>query len=166
AEAEKRGLFNLRTTPDALGQMVEGATVATLGNYGVLDDREMHARYEIALEQYVITVNTEAETAADIAATMILPAAVRYLGELDDADLDDYAAEVRDQVKAFIAAIKEFQAVNLVHPEDSIAVEAMYMRDKVIPAMQKVRTIADALERIVPDNLWPLPKYSEILFIK
>jgi glutamine synthetase len=166
AEAAERGLLNLSTTPDALHEMVAESTLATLGNYGVLDDRELHARYEIALEQYVITVNTEAETAADIAATMILPAAVRYLGELDEADLDDFADELREEVKAFIAAIKAFQEINAVHPDEGILVEAVYMRDRVIPAMNEVRAIADRLERIVADNLWPLPKYSEILFIK
>jgi glutamine synthetase len=165
-EAATRGLLNLRTTPDALPQLVADSTVTTLGNYDVLNQRELQARYEISTEQYVITVNTEAETAADIAATMILPAAVRYLGELDEADLDDFADELRDQVKGFIAAIKDFQAINAVHPEESIAVEAVYMRDKVIPAMDRVREIADKLERIIPDNLWPLPKYSEILFVK
>jgi len=132
-EAAERGLLNLPTTPDALPQLIAESTVQTLGGYRVLDERELQARYEIALEQYVITVNIEAETAADIAATMILPAAARYLGELDDADLDEFADELRQEVKGFIAAIRRFQEINAVHPDEGILVEAVYMRDQVIP---------------------------------
>ncbi len=165
-EAAERGLLNLPTTPDALPQLIAESTVQTLGGYRVLDERELQARYEIALEQYVITVNIEAETAADIATTKILPAAARYITELVEAGLDDYADEVRGETTRFVAAIKEFRAINAVHPDEGILVEAIYMRDKVIPAMARVREIADGLERIVADNQWPLPKYAEILFIK
>ena len=165
-EAARRGLLNLRTTPDALPQLVTDQTVATLSNYGVLDERELRARYDVAFEQYVITVNTEAETAADIAATQILPAAAKYLAQLESAGLSSIAEGIRPLVEEFAAAIQEFRKVNADHPEESIEVEAVYMRDVVIPQMNKVRALADQLERIVADDLWPLPKYSEILFIK
>jgi len=166
AEAEKRGLYNLRTTPDALPWLIEDSTVTAFSNYGVLDERELHARYEVALEQYVITVNTEAETAADIASTMLLPAAVRYLAQLREAGVTALAKELQAEVDAFVKAIKALQKVNAVHPEDDILTEARYMRDEVIPAMDAVRAIGDRLERVVADDLWPLPKYSEILFIR
>jgi glutamine synthetase len=165
AEAAKRGLLNLRTTPDALPALISDQTVTAFSNYGVLDERELHSRYDVALEQYVITVNTEAETAADIAATMLLPAAVRHLLLLKDAGLTALAKEVGGLVNEFSAAIKSLQAVNLDHPEELMD-EAVYMRDTVMPAMAEVRRIADTLERTVADDLWPLPKYSEILFIK
>ncbi|MDX6555698.1 MAG: glutamine synthetase [Miltoncostaeaceae bacterium] len=165
-EAEDRGLLNMRTTPEALPQLISDQTVAAFSNYGVMNERELHSRYDVMLEQYIITVNIEAETAADIAATMLLPAAVRHLRTLQEAGLKELAAELAGDVKAFAAAIKELQRVNAVHPEDNTMAEALYMRDTVLPAMAAVRTSADGLERIVADDLWPLPKYAEILFIK
>src|SRR5690606_39015756 len=82
AEAERRGLLNLRTTPDALPWIIHDQTITAFSNYGVLDRRELEARYEVLAEQYVTKLNIEAETAASIARTMILPAAVRYCNEL------------------------------------------------------------------------------------
>ena len=73
---------NLSTTPDALPWLVEKSTVATFKKYKVLSKRELESRYEVFTEQYVMNINIEAETAASIARTMILPAAVRYLNEL------------------------------------------------------------------------------------
>src|SRR3712207_5885416 len=82
AEAEQRGLQNLRTTPDALPWIVNDQTVTVFENYGVLSERELESRYEVLLEQYVTKLNIEAETAASIARTQIVPAAVRYLHTL------------------------------------------------------------------------------------
>ena len=82
AEAEKRGLYNLRSTPDALPWLVDKGTVALFKKYGVLSKRELESRHEVFLEQYAVKLNIEGETAASIARTMILPAAVRYLNEL------------------------------------------------------------------------------------
>jgi glutamine synthetase len=164
-EAAKRGLLNLRSTVEALPHLITEQTVAAFSNYGVLDERELHARYDVMLEQYVITVNTEAETAADIAQTMILPAAVRHLIQLKEAGLSALAKETQALVDRFVKAIKALQAVNVEHPDDPME-EAVYMRDMVVPAMAAVREVADTLERTVADDLWPLPKYSEILFIK
>jgi glutamine synthetase len=167
AEAAKRGLKNLRSTPDALPELVSEPTVTLFGNYSVLGERELHSRYEVALEQYVIKLNIEAETAADIAATMLLPAAVRHLGILKAAGLTALAKETTDLIAAFTKAIKALQTANLHenHPTDLMK-EAIYMRDAVTSAMADVRAIADMLERTVADDLWPLPRYSEMLFIK
>jgi glutamine synthetase len=165
AEAAKRGLSNLRSTPEALPALISEDTVAVFSNYGVLDERELHARYEVMLEQYVVMVNIEAETAADIAATMILPAAVKHLTMLNEAGLTALAKDASGLVTSFGKAIKALQKANVNHPDELMA-EAVYMRDTVLPAMAEVRTIADTLERTVADDLWPLPKYSEILFIR
>ncbi len=166
-EAAARGLKNLRSTPDALPEMVSDAAVALFGNYAVLDERELHSRYEVALEQYVTKLNIEAETAADIAATMLLPAAARHIVILKGAGLTALAKETTDLVTAFTKAIKTLQSANLDenHPTDLMD-EAVYMRDTVMSAMGEVRQIADQLERTVADDLWPLPRYSEMLFIK
>jgi glutamine synthetase len=166
-EAGKRGLANLRTTPDALPELISKETVAAFSNYGVLSERELHSRYDVMLEQYVITVNTEAETAADIASTMILPAAARHLAILNEAGLTALAKETTALINAFSKATKALQKANLEesHPGGSEE-EAAYMRDTVLPAMDAVRQGGDALERVVADDLWPLPKYSEMLFIR
>jgi glutamine synthetase len=164
-EAAKRGLLNLRSTPDALPELISEQTVTAFSNYGVLDERELHARFDVMLEQYVITVNTEAETAADIAATMLLPAGARHLVLLKEAGLTALAEEATVLVDEFATAIKALQDANVGHPE-GLMEEAVYMRDTVLPAMAEVRRIGDVLERTVADDLWPLPKYSEILFIK
>jgi glutamine synthetase len=167
AEAEQRGLFNLRTTPDALPWLVNDQTVAVFGNYGVLSERELESRYEVLLEQYVTKLNIEAETAASIARTQILPAAVRYLRELDKADLDVLEKELKAVVEGFVSSILTLEKANEDHPEDvSVLEHAEYMRDAVIPAMEACREIADRLEKLVADDLWPLPKYEEMLFIK
>ena len=167
AEAKQRGLLNLRTTPDALPWLVDEQTVAVFGNYNVLSERELESRYEVFLEQYVTKLNIEAETAASIARTMILPAAVRHLNELKRTDLDGLVREVSPIVEELVGAIQVLEKANRDHPEECSTLEhAEYMRDTVVPAMNDVRAIADGLERLVADDLWPLPKYEEMLFIK
>jgi glutamine synthetase len=167
AEAEERGLLNLRTTPEALPWITHEQTITVFENYGVLDERELESRYEVFAEQYTTKLNIEAETAASIARTLILPSAVRYVLELDRTGIDGLADEIRPAIEEFIVAIRKLEQVNVDHPEDvDVMVAAEYMRDSVIPAMEDVRTIADRLEKLVADDLWPLPKYAEMLFIK
>src|SRR5882757_3642905 len=93
-EAEKRGLYNLRSTPEALPWLVNKGTVALFKKYGVLSKRELESREEVFLEQYATKINIESETAAAIARTEILPAAVRHLNELKAAGLDELIGEV------------------------------------------------------------------------
>jgi glutamine synthetase len=167
-EARRRGLLNLRATPDALPYLVDGQTTALFSNYGVLSERELEARYEVFLEQYVTKLNIEAETAASIARTMLLPAAARHLAMLVQAQLPELASETSQLLERFTDAIRQLADANLAEnqPHDDLLEHARYMRDTVIPAMDAVRAIADRLERVVADDLWPLPKYAEILFIK
>jgi glutamine synthetase len=167
-EAEARGLLNLRSTSDALPYLVSGETVALFSDYGVLSKRELESRYEVFLEQYVVKLNIEAETAASIARTLLLPAAARHLAVLNDAELGELAGETAELIASFADAIKSLEAANLAEnqPHDDLLAHAAYMHDVVIPAMAAVREAADKLEKVVADDLWPLPKYSEILFIK
>ncbi|MDX6655934.1 MAG: glutamine synthetase, partial [Solirubrobacteraceae bacterium] len=168
AEAEKRGLMNLRTTPDALPWIVNKQTVTAFETYNVLSKRELESRYEVLLEQYATKLNIEGETAASMARTMILPAAVRHLAELRAAGLDEITAETEGLVNELWTAIGVLESANLAEnqPDDEALKWSKYMRDKVIPAMDGVRAVADRLESVVADDLWPLPKYSEMLFIK
>ncbi|MGH2854670.1 MAG: glutamine synthetase III [Solirubrobacteraceae bacterium] len=167
-EAEKRGLFNLRSTPDALPWLTEKGTVALFKKYKVLSKRELESREEVFTEQYAVKLNIEAETAASIARTMLLPAAVRYLNELKATGLQELIGEVEPLVKELHFALVQLEDANLAdnQPDSSAPKWAAYMRDTVVPAMEDVREVADRLEGLVPDDLWPLPKYAEMLFIK
>jgi glutamine synthetase len=168
-EAEhERGLLNLRTTPDALPYLVRPDAVQAFSKYDVLNERELHARYDVFTEQYAVKLNIEAETAASIARTLLLPAALRHLALLREAGVSSLAGETEALVNDFVAKIRALETANLAdnQPDEEPLQWAQYMRDRVVPAMNDVRTVADRLERIVADDLWPLPKYSEILFIK
>ncbi|HWH94311.1 MAG TPA: glutamine synthetase III [Baekduia sp.] len=166
AEAEKRGLSNLPTTPDALPWIVNKQTIKAFESYNVLSERELESRYEVFVEQYATKLNIEAETAASMARTMILPAAARHVAELKASGIPGLAEEVEPLVSELHAAILELEKANEHEGPEGGITHAKYMRDTVIPAMTAVRTVADKLERLVADNLWPLPKYSEMLFIK
>ena len=167
-EAERRGLLNLRTTPDALPWIVHEQTVKAFEAYEVLSGRELEARYEVFVEQYAVKLNIEAETAASIARTMIFPAAVRHLALLKAGGIEQAIPETDALVGLLWNAIGDLETANLSEnqPDEEPLEWATYMRDTIIPAMDNVREVADRLERIVADDLWPLPKYSEMLFIK
>jgi glutamine synthetase len=164
-EAEARGLANLHSTVDALPWFVNEQTVDVMSKYNVLSERELEARYEVAVENYATKVNIEAETAASIARTMLLPAAVRHLNELLASGREGLIDEFAPLVADFHKAILELEKANEDPGKEGMDL-AVYSRDTVIPAMTAVREVADKLERLVADDLWPLPKYSEILFIK
>jgi len=171
AEAEARGLANLRQTPDALPWLVEPATVDVFSRYEVLSERELEARYEVLVEQFTTKLNIEGETAASIARTLLLPAAVQWYATLEAADDNKGVARLKGELDELLDELVErifaLEAANREHPEGVDPLDAArYVQTQVVPAMDAVRSVADRLERIVPDDLWPLPKYSEILFIK
>jgi glutamine synthetase len=166
AEAESRGLKYLRTTPDALPEVIAAPTVEAFDKYHVLSERELHSRYEVWLEQYVTRANIEAETTESIARTMILPAALRHLALIDAAGVSSLSSGTRALVDTFVGALDALGEAN-VYPDGVEGLElAEYSRDHQLAAMATVREAADALESVVADDLWPLPKYSEILFIR
>ncbi len=167
-EAAKRGLKNLRTTPDALPEVIAPTTVESFSKYNVLSERELEARYEVWVEQYAIGANIEAETAASIARTLIMPAALKHLTLLDAAKSAVLETETRDLTDQLIETTKALEAAN-IYPdgiEEDLLGLAVYARDSQLAAMADVRVVADKLERIVADEFWPLPKYVEMLFIK
>jgi glutamine synthetase len=166
AEAESRGLKNLQTTPDALPEVVSAPTIEAFEKYSVLSERELHSRYEVWLEQYVTNANIEAETTESIARTMLVPAALRHLALTDAASVSSLGAVVRELLDTLVGALDGLSKAN-AYPDGVEGLElAEYARDHQLAAMAKVREAADALEGVVADDLWPLPKYSEILFIK
>jgi glutamine synthetase len=113
-----------------------------------------------------MTANIEAETAAMMARTMLLPAGLRHVALVDAGGLDTLAADARSLVSEFAEAIAALEEANQ-YPDGVEGLDlAVYARDNQITAMARVRELGDQLEKIVADDLWPLPKYSEILFIK
>jgi glutamine synthetase len=165
-EAERRGLKNLRTTPDALPEVLSDQTVKAFEKYEVLSHRELESRFEVWSEQYTIGANIEAETAAMMARTMLLPAALRHIALVDAAGMDALAAEARMLTGEFAEAISALEEANS-YPDGVEGLElAIYARDNQLTALARMRELGDQLEKIVADDLWPLPKYSEILFIK
>jgi glutamine synthetase len=177
-EAAKRGLLNLRNSVDAYGEILKPDVVKAFEKYGVLNERELHARYEVALEQYNKTINIEAQLMVLMANRYILPAAFRFQGELAETvaavkSLGVAAKETRrtldevtgliDQAKTAVVKLQEL----LEHEANGHADKhAKWFRDRVIPAMNALREAGDALETLVPHDLWPLPTYREMLFVK
>jgi glutamine synthetase len=179
AEAEKRGLPNFRTTVDAMPYFLKPEVIDVFCKYKVLSEREVHSRYEIYLESYKKTINIEAQLTASIAKTMILPAAIRYQGEVAHSLAAAKAAGINNLseqealLKELVTTITDLQKkiAALVHANehngagDAMA-HAKYSKDTVIPAMNAVRVLGDKLETMLADDLWPLPTYREMLFIK
>jgi glutamine synthetase len=169
AEAERRGLPNNRTTVDALPALETDKAKALFSSFGVLSERELASRAEIAWEHYVKVSNIEASCALDMARTMILPAAVQYLGQLALAGGSRGVLTICDQVSTLVDALVEnitalADAQHRAHEAGSIHAEAKAFVAKVIPAQNALREVADELETVVADELWPLPKYRELLF--
>ena len=176
AEAKKRGLPNYANTVDALPRLIDKENVKLLADYKVLSERETHSRYEVYIERYCKEVRTEGLLSLNIARRMILPACYRYEKELASnvAALKSAGKRVKrptlDVVSRLVVglekAIDALQGTVDAHPKGDVLAHAKHYRDKVVPAMNAVRAAADALEDIVPDDLWPLPTYQEMLFIR
>jgi glutamine synthetase len=177
-EAEKRGLPNLKNTVDALPVILRKDSVELLTKYRVYSQRELQSRFAILSENYTKTVNIEGQLMSMMARTQILPAALRYQGEVATAVNATKAAGVdnkpqADLLRALTATIGDFQAAAadldkaLAHHANGDAyAHAKYMRDAVLPAMTELRQLGDRLETMVADDHWPLPTYREMLFIK
>jgi glutamine synthetase len=174
-EAAARGLPNLKTTLDALPELISEPAMELFEKYKVFNHREMHSRYEIGLEQYVLSISVEAKLTLEIGSTSVLPAAVRYQTELaanvaalkaagvdaDTSDLLAVSAPIADLRRA-LRTLSEALAADAGH--DALA-EATHAATALLPAMAAVRAAADILESVVADDLWPLPTYQEMLYI-
>jgi len=177
-EAGKRGLLNHKTSVDAFGEFLKPDVVKAFEQYGVLNAREMHARNEVALEQYNKTINIEAQLMVLMANRSILPAAYRFQGELAQTVSAVKAAgasakeprKALDEVSSLVDTCRQSTIAlqkALDHEENGDAFKhAKYFRDKVVPAMNALREAGDALENLVPQDIWPLPTYREMLFVK
>ncbi|HUC07486.1 MAG TPA: glutamine synthetase type III, partial [Solirubrobacterales bacterium] len=166
AEAEQRGLKNLKTTPDALLEVMADDSVAAFEKYSVLSKRELESRFEVWVEQYALRANIEAETTFSIAKTMLLPAALRHLALISEAGVSSLEGEVRGLIEELSTALDALEKAN-AEPTELEGLElATFARDEQLTKSGTVREAADKLEKVVADDLWPLPKYEEMLFIK
>ena len=175
AEAATRGLPNLKTTLDAIPELIKPEAVAVFEKYGVFNERELHSRYEVRLEQYALTIAVEAKLALEIGSTTILPAAIRYQTELAQNVAALTAAGVKpslallqsvsEPISELTAALATLKAALADHSAESALAEAQHAQVALLPAMDAVRAATDTLESLVADDLWPLPTYQEMLYI-
>jgi len=176
-EAEKRGLPHLRTTPDAVAALDTKKARALFARYEVLNERELAARIDVNRERYNRTVGIEARTLASMLKREALPAGLRFQTELARAvettegagvACQDTKGLLRHVVKLLAGLCKAIRAVDEAeaHQAGDAAQHARHVCDKLLPAMAAARRLSDELEQLVPDDLWPLPRYAEMLFVK
>jgi glutamine synthetase len=160
----------LRTTVDALPVLNSPEVVKAFDKYGVLSPRELRSRYDIYMEQYVKTVLVEAKLVIKIGKTIILPAAIRYSAELGAAASVSPPAKkllgevvgLSEKLDSGLASLEKA----LGHSSSSVDAEAKHLKDEVLPLMLSIRSAADSLETLIADDLWPLPTYQEMLYIR
>ncbi|MCK5696864.1 MAG: glutamine synthetase III [Gammaproteobacteria bacterium] len=172
----KRGLKNIPTTADALPALQEASVKELFESTGVLSPVELASRYEVYAEQYVLSLEVEAKVVIDMAKTTIYPAAVRYLSDLSmaNAGLSEMGLEMDNSTASAVSAATNAmmtavaQLSKAMEKEEFSDTEAQmqYFANDILSLMNEVRLHADTLETEVSDELWPLPKYQEMLFIK
>jgi len=176
-EAGKRKLLNHKNTIDALPELMKKDAIKLLEHFKILNEREVHARYEVFLENYNKTINVEGQLMVLIANRYILPAALEYqrnIGQSVAAVKAGGASSVQGKklLSQYTKLVDKFKtqsdalAAALDRSNGSAEKHAKYMRDKVVPAMNKLRETGDEIEVLTPHEIWPLPTYREMLFVK
>ncbi len=177
-EAERRGLPNLKSTPAAAIHYTDEDNIELFEKYGVLSRDEIHSRHHIKLEKYILTLDIEFSATIDIAKTMILPAAVKHQitaanslsaisGALGNKPAGQAAkvAELSSTIEQLISATDKLEKALAATPDKTLQEHAEHYQSTAIPLMNEVREAADTLEGLVDDELWPLPKYREMLWL-
>lgn len=181
-EAKKRGLSNNKTAPVALGAFVSEKSIKLFAELGIYTHREVEARYEIALENYIKAIQIESRALGEIVINQVIPACIEYQNKLIanirglkevgiDAKL--YAAQlnilkqISEGIDKLVKLDKDMFDLRVKGNDlANVLKQAVLYSDKVRPVMDEMRDITDSLEAIVDDELWPLPKYREMLFSK
>ena len=173
---KERGLKNIPTTADALPALREESVKELFESTGVLSPVELESRFEVYSEQYILSIEVEAKLVIDMAKTLIYPAAIRYLADLAitssslvdmEIDLDNSTAiSVAAEANAMMEAVGKLSEAMEQHDFASTEEHMQFCAKTIRALMDEVRSHADALETEVADELWPLPKYQEMLFIK
>lgn len=180
AEAESRGLLNLKSTVECIPTFIKDKNVAVFVKHGVLSNSEIESRYEILLENYVKTINIEALTMISMAKTELIPAAFKFSKDLSDTINSVKATGMSVEVSAQSSVLKELspvlssfssninalkKAIEKASAEDTSALKQAEAFSKiVVPAMEALRADADKLETIIPKDLYPFPCYADLLF--
>ncbi len=184
-EAGKRGLSNLKSTPDALIKAFTPDTIGLYEKHAILTRREMEARHEIKMEKYAKQIQIESRVLGDLATNHIIPVAIQYQNILienvkglkDVLDHKTFVKLSKNQVQSVkdisehISGIKEnvnkmINERKIANKIDNLQEKALYYNKKVLPYFDLIRYHVDKLELLVDDKLWPLPKYRELLFLK
>lgn len=177
AEAHSRGLPNLKTTADALPVLKDPLYAELFKTYEVLSERELESRYEVYAEQYISSVNVESNLVVEMAKTMIFPAAVRYQGQLaaslasmksigvetDHATISLLTSLIK-KLQDSVSELEQLKKNEATMPEPQQ--HCLFLKDQVLPKMVEIRGYVDELENLVADDLWPLPTFQEMLYIK
>ncbi len=177
AEAERRGLLNLRDTPSALAHFATPDNLALFAKYGVLSERETQSRSDVLYQAYLHRLRVEADTLTEMLQTQVLPAVLEFQGrlagaiasthsacpELDQSSAKRLLGEIAAGSQSLGSGIEELTQV-IAQTPSGLAPAAEYVRDAIIHRMEALRVTSDHLETLVDDELWPLPKYRELLF--
>jgi glutamine synthetase len=177
-EAAKRGLLNLRRTPEALAQLLTDGAKALFKNTGILTEVELESRYHVRMERYIKDILIELHTLQQIVETQVLPAAYAYMGQLAGSAGQGAAAGINMQpivdaanaVSKLVATLQKKKAelakviAKAEHMHDDLGGQAQYLTTIGCETMGEVREACDALETVVADEFWPLPRYREMLF--
>ncbi len=177
-EAEKRGLLNLKSSPDAYDAFIAPKNIELFSEFGIFNSVEMHSRYEILNEEYYKTIHIEAMTLIDMVNRQVLPACMKYAGEvaasvaakksviptLECRSESALITEVTALIDKLEGAVTELEKTVTLSAEYTGSDLAHYSRNAIIPAMDAVRDFADSLELIVDQKDWPYPTYGEMLF--
>ena len=174
---EVRGLKNLRTTPDAMQMVLDPSNVEMLTRHKVYTEAEIRSRYEISMENYVRTVRIEALTMVDMARKEILPAVVRYSGDLSDAMVAkktaapelscSYETKLIKKLSVLIDSIDDATEVlerSVLALEGDNTKQAFHIRDEVLVKMGELRALCDEAETMTAASYWPFPTYGDLLF--
>ena len=176
AAVEERGLRNIPTTADALPAFLDEAVIALFERTGVLSPAELESRYEVYSEQYILSIAVEAKTTAELARTMLYPAAMSYVAELVNSisgaasigvEFDTRIVKtIATEANAMMTAVEALESALAFDDFATTADHMQYCAGTLRGLMDEVRQHADTLESDVADEYWPLPKYREMLFVK
>ena len=178
-EAQKRGLSNHKSTPDALPAFISGKSIALFEKFGVLNETEIHSRYEIVLENYCKTINIEALTMVDMVRRQILPALSKFAGDLAHSANEKLALLKASSLSYERSLVQRLSMLTDSLDEHVCALENLvlearmvadvtnasrFYHEKVLPAMAQVRAVSDEAELLCDASYWPIPTYDELLY--
>lgn len=179
-EADKRGLFNIKSTVDAAPALITEKSIKLFEKHHVLDAIELNSRYEVMLETYIKQINIEALTMIEISKKDIIPSAIKYISTLaqsinsvnatgipaDISTQEELLVEVSTTLSSFKNYLTKLEkaALNTQHYNGNSYEHACFYRDEVLTLMTQLRSFGDKLETLIDSSLWPMPTYSEMLF--